>query len=875
MRWRRFFRRASRDTELAKDIESYLDAETEEQIARGVSIDVARERARRKFGNATLIREEVYRMNRPQFLEMSHYKFAFRTLARHRTAYLSVAAVLALGIGMSVAMFTLVDAVLLHPLPFPAQQSIEVIWKTDPTSGNYVEEMAYPELRDLQDNIQDFESVAVMPTSLYGYGKVLQVGTSDPVEIESAPVSHDFFRVLGVSPMIGRDFQSSDEGVGAAPVVIISNRVWREQLRGNPNIAGEMIRLNGVGHTVIGVMAEGVEFPRGAGLWVPLGIEERVIQRRGATFLQAIARLKPGRSRDSVFPQLNALLKRLASEYPEVYSKSQRPVITPLVEYWTGSARIHLWIMLGASVLLLLAAAISSGNLLLSHTLSRRTELATRLAFGATGGQIMKQLFAEGVIIAGIAAAAGLAISGLAIRTLVRWAPADIPRLPEAVLNFRGFCLAAATAALAAVACSIVPAWSTVRTNLERALREGGRSSVSRTGRRMRSGFVLVQAAVTVMLLVIAMLLVLSYRSMMSADIGFGNRDALSMNLPLRGPGVFSAQTFNPASRRAFYSDLLKRLRESTGVTSAAGVLLRPLEGTIGWDVTYQFEVDPNQNNALPKANYEVVTAGYFDTVGTSILEGRDFGDQDSATGERVTIVSRTLGDVIRKAGRDPLGTRVRLGLGGWARVIGVCADGRYRSVTQRGADIFVPATQAAAPTNYVVIRGTRPTAELAALVRDTLKKIDSNQAISGVATIGELIDSNAARHRFNMRLLLWFGICALMLSAAGVYGVIAESTAERQREIAIRNALGAQKPRLIREIIAGTLALVLVGEAVGVGCVLTLSRAVSEVLYAVSARDPVVLGCVGLFLLATSTIASFWPAWIAAGRDPRNALSE
>src|SRR5580693_731871 len=248
-----------------------------------------------------------------------HLKVAARTLLRNKAAYLFAVAILALGIGMSVAMFSLVDAVLLRPLPFPKQESIEVIWKVDPLAGSHVEELAYPELGDLEQSIPDFEFVAVMPTSLYGYARVLQNGKNEPVQIESSPVSHDFFRVLGVAPRLGRDFNGSDERVGAPPVVVISDSVWRNQLGADPNIVGRVIRLNGQGHTVIGVMAAGVEFPRGAGLWFPLGVDRVVVGRRGATFLQAIARAKPGVSQEHIAIEVNAVFGRVAKDHPEAY----------------------------------------------------------------------------------------------------------------------------------------------------------------------------------------------------------------------------------------------------------------------------------------------------------------------------------------------------------------------------------------------------------------------------------------------------------------------------------------------------------------------------------------------------------------------------
>jgi putative ABC transport system permease protein len=865
--------------DLPEELAFHLDELKQERLALGDTEAQADRFARIMLGNRTSVHEAVHEISPFYFLEIAarHVQIALRTLFRQRGGYLAAIGIPALGIGMSVAMFSLVDAVLIRPLPFPGQELIRVIWKADPLAGPHVEELAYPELRDLQENITEFEYAAVMPTSLYGYGQVLQVGGAEPVQIEAAPVSHDFFRVLGVSPAQGRNFTSSDERVNAPPVVIVSDRVWRQQLGGDPRVVGRLIRLSGKGYTVIGVMAPGVEFPRGAGLWLPLGVESRIVDRRGATFLQAIVRLKSPQSKvpesdDRIAHRVNELFERLAADYPAFYSKSQHGVVTPLVEYWTGSARVHLWIMLGASLLLLIASIITGGILLLSRTLSRQHEISTRVALGAGRGQILWQLAAEGMVVATISAAAGLGIAEAAIRALVRWAPPDIPRLADATLNLHTFWFAAAVAAFAAVGCAVVPGWFAVRMHPESALREGGsRSSRSRRGARTRNVFILAQAAVTVMLLAIAALLVLSYRSMMAANTGFANREALTMNLQLRSPEAIPVGGTDVKASRSFYTNLLSRLRQAPGVTSAAGVLVRPLEGTIGWDVPYQFEFETSQgsnhNLALPKANYEVVTPDYFKTVGTPLLEGRDFDDHDLETGNGVAIIDETLAERIRAAGHSPLGYRVHLGLGGWKKVIGVCADARYRSITARGVDIFVPYLQAAPPTNYLVIRGTRGAGELSALVRRTVAQIDSRQAIASVATIGELIDGNAARHRFNMILLLWFAICAAILAASGVYSVIAETMVERRTEIAIKIALGCKISGLIREIVSGTLGLVLAGEVLGLGGASGAGSLFSDLLYGVSPHDPLILAFMGVCLFAVSLIAAFWPAWIAAGR--------
>jgi putative ABC transport system permease protein len=439
----------------------------------------------------------------------------------------------------------------------------------------------------------------------------------------------------------------------------------------------------------------------------------------------------------------------------------------------------------------------------------------------------------------------------------------------EAGLDLNGFCFAAGAAALAAVACTILPGWSATRTPLDAALRQdGARLSLSRRDVQMRSAFTLAQAAVTVVLLVMASLLVLSYRSMMSADTGFANRDAVSMNLQLRG--------FDEKPRRLFYGQLLSRLREAPGVTSAAAVLVRPLEGPIGWDRPYEFEFEAGgrSNRVLPKVNYEVVTPDYFKTVGTALVEGRDFDDHDTEAAEPVVIISRTLAQRIRAAGHSPLGTRIRPGPGAdWSKIVGVCSDARYRSITQPGEDIFAPYTQAPQRTNYVIIMGTRSTEDLASLVRSTLAGIDSNQAVASIATIGELIDTNAARHRFNMILLVWFGVCAAVLAAAGVYSVTSESMAAREREIAIRTALGSQGTRLVRDMVSRTLWFVLIGEVLGVSIISALGKLYAGLLYGVSARDPLILGSVVTFLFIVSMGASVWPAWSATNRDPQPSL--
>jgi putative ABC transport system permease protein len=474
-----------------------------------------------------------------------------------------------------------------------------------------------------------------------------------------------------------------------------------------------------------------------------------------------------------------------------------------------------------------------------------------------------------------LAVLVGWGVARAAVGILVRTAPPDIPRLAEAALDARAFWFAAGAASLAAIACTVIPALLVARLPLESALKEGAaRLSISYQTERMRRLFLLAQAAATVTLLVMAVLLVVSYQRMVTADTGFANRDAVSMNLQLRGPGLFPTQAFDLEFRRSFYRRLLEQVRAQKGVTSAAAVLLRPLEGNIGWERSYEFEFETGlvDSRVLPKANYEVVTPDYFKTVGTPLLEGRDFDEQDTEDAEPVVIISRVMAERIRAAGYSPLGHRIRFGTSSdhWMTVIAVVANARYRNITQTGADIFVPYSQAWAPTHYLLVRGAQSPKALADLVRRTLAKMDSNQAVAHVATLGELIDRNAARHRFNMTLLVWLGICAAILGAAGVYTIVSEAGAARERELAIRSALGAERLRLVRHVISRALVFVVIGEVVGLFAAVSIGGIASELLYGISARDPIVLGSVTTFVFVVSWCAAFLPAWSATNGSSR-----
>ena len=421
---------------------------------------------------------------------------------------------------------------------------------------------------------------------------------------------------------------------------------------------------------------------------------------------------------------------------------------------------------------------------------------------------------------------------------------------------------------LATLACVIGPALILQGKNLETMLREGVRMAGSRTGRNLQSVFVFAQSALTVAILAVGLLLFLSYRAMLHADLGFAHRDTLTMNLALRGPGV------KPDVRRRFYDELLDRLRASPEVTGAAAVLLRPFEGPIGWDTEYMFEFEAatRDPNKLTKANFEVITGRYFETVGTALSAGRDFNDHDTPTSERVAIISDSLARRIRAAGRDPILHRIQ-SFGAWRKIVGVTADARYRRVVQTADNVFVPSTQVNVPTNYLVLRGRVSSAELLSLVRKTLKQIDGSQAIAGEATLGQLIDRNTAGSRFNVSILILFAIGAVVLAAAGIHSVVRESVTIRAKEIALRIALGASRRRIVTQTARDTLVWVATGEVAGLAGAVLLGGATAGLLYGIAPADPIVLIAVAAFMFTIAAAASIVPAWIAASQDPRESL--
>ena len=797
-------------------------------------------------------------------------------MLRKRPGFTFVAVVtLALGIGANAAIFSVVYGVLLRPLPFADQQSLMVAWKKDTTAATPFVELSPAEFRDWQATSQSFDQLAAMPTTAYGYGYVM-TGGEEAVQLESSKVTGGFFAVLGVRPALGRVLDESDDQVNAPKVAVLSDRLWRTTFNADPQIIGRTLTLTGQGFTVVGVMPPQFEFPRGVDLWVPLAatMNPRALQNRGAIFLQAVGRLKPGVTRQQAEAELNTVIARVAEQHPETAAAGHRVVIKPLAEHLFGDARPALWLLLAATGLLLLIASANIANLLLARATARRREFALRAALGARRWQIIRQLLTESLVLAAFGGVLGLLLAHWLVDLLIQVAPADVPRINEVRLSLPALAFSAVVTLAASLLFGLVPALAASRLNLNEALNEGSaKLSGDRSGKRVRQTLIVAEVAITMVLLAGATLILRSFMNLSRVDLGLEPRNVLTMQLRLTG-----ARYGKPEARREFFRQLVERLEAQPGVEAAAGVLIRPLEGTVGWEVDYALEgqsLDEARRNTV--ANYEVVTPHYFRTMSIALKAGREFAEHDSADAAPVVIISETMARQLFGSAASAIGKRLKLEPASAEEplrtIVAVAGDVRYRELTDVRWDVYVPHAQSTVNLNHFAVRAATDAAALLPIVRREVAALDASQAIAAVATGEQLLGANLSRPRFSALLLNCLAALALLLAAVGIYGVVAYSVAQRTAELGVRIALGAQAKDILRLVIREGMTVTLLGVAVGALAAALLTRLINNLLFAISATDPLTFVAIALLLTGVALAACFVPARRATKVDPMVAL--
>ena len=802
-------------------------------------------------------------------------RYGLRLLRRKRALTAVAVITLALGISANTAIFSVAFATILRPLPFAGQERLFVAWKSNVTASNPFVELSVPEFNDWQRDSQLVDSIAAMPTTVYGYGYVL-TGQGEPVQLESARVSAGFFATLGATPLLGRDFTVDDDRPGAAPVVVLSHNLWRERFDTNPEIVGRVIALGGRGYTIIGVMPREFEFPRGASIWTPLSgtMNPRAIENRGSVFLQVIGRLKPGVTQAQLEAELNAIIGRMAADHPDLEASGHRAVITPLTDYVFGNARPALWLLLAATGLLLLIACVNIANLLLARAISRRRELAVRLALGASRARLVRQFITESLVLTIPGGAAGILLAYWLIDLLLFVAPSDIPRVEDVRINGAVLLFTCAMTLMTTLAVGLVPAFAASKMSLNEAINEGGsRVSGERASGRLRGALVVIEVSMSLLLLIGAALTVRTFQNLSRVNLGFDPHNVLTFQLSLQGEKYRDRD-----ARGNFFQQLLDRLEEQPGVVSAGAVLIRPMEGTIGWDLPFALEGQSTaeaNKNVVP--NYESISPHYFRAMGIPLKTGREFTEDDHDKAPYVAIISESMARGVFGQDVDPIGKRITNDAldaeTRWRTIVGVAADARYRELKDIRWDMYVPYRQSTAPIRYIAMRTASEPKAFASVARQVVASLDSSQALTGVATMEQLVDQNLARPRFNSLLLVWLSLLGGVLAMVGIYGVMSYGVTQRTQEIGIRMALGAQTSDVLKLVIAHGMTLVVTGLVIGLISALALTRLMSGLLFGVSATDPVTFVIIGVLLSGVALLACYIPARRATKVDPMVAL--
>ena len=802
-------------------------------------------------------------------------RYGVRGLVKRPGFAALVVLTLALGVGATTAIFSFVYGVLLRPLPFPEQERLVVAWEKDITANTPFVELSVAEVRDWQAQSQSFNSLAAMPTTVYGYGYVL-TGRGDPVQLESARVSGSYFSTLGAHAALGRVFNEGDDQINSPNIVVLSDRLWRERFQADANIVGQTITLNRQGFTVVGVMPANFEFPKGVDLWKPLlaSMDPRTVENRGVTYLQVIGRLKPGVTLSQAEAELNTIIARVAAQHPETKAGGYRVVLTPLADHLFGSAKPALWALFAATGFLLLIASANAANLLLARATSRRRELAVRAALGASRWQLVRQLLGESLVLSVCGGVTGVLLSYWLVALIKVLAPADVPRLEEVRINGIVLLVSTLCTFITIFIVGLLPALSASQVSLTETINEAGsRLAGTRAGNRLRGALVVVEVALTIVLLAGASLVLRSFVNLARVPLGFDPHQVQSMQIRLTGEKYRAVE-----ARREFFRELVERVEAQPGVLAASGVLIRPLEGTVGWDFDYAIEgqsLDDARQNAL--VNYESITPHYFRTFEIPLKAGREFDGQDKAENPRVVIVSESMAKRFFGTPAAAIGKRLKLDPNDaeepWRQIVGVAGDVRYRELQTSRLDLYVPHGQSTPSLNHFAIRSTLDPLPAVALVKREVSALDPYQAVSRAASMEELTSAQLARPRFNAVLLNWLAGLAMLLAALGIFGVIAYAVAQRTNELGLRIALGARAGNIMILVMGQGMKLAVLGVLLGLVGAVGLTRWLASLLYGVSATDPLTFVVIVLLPMIVAALACWIPARRATKVDPMVAL--
>jgi predicted permease len=862
--WDRLFRRRKRILDdLDQDIHDYVEQETQDNIGRGMTPEQAHYAALSKFGNVTRIKEEAREVWTFVWLEqlLQDVRYGLRQLRRNPGFTAVAALTLALGIGANTAIFSIINAVLLTPLPFPHPDRLVQIWERNPHIGLEQGVVSPYNFLDWQSQSRDFEAMAA-----YQHEHFSLTGGRLPVGLSGRRVSAEFFRVLDVRPMLGRDFLANEDRPGAGHVAMISYTTWQNHLNGDAGIVGKAITLDGEPYTVIGVMrADFQSSDLGSDIWVTPGFELKG-ESRGSHYVFAIGRLKPGVKLTAARSEMDTIADRLAQQYPDSNSHSGI-LLVPLQDEIVGNTRLALLILWGAVGLVLLIACANVANLLLSRGITRRREFALRAALGARRMRLMTQLVTESALLASAGGALGIAIARWGIGAIVR--SAAIPRAHGITLDSRVLAFTAALSLLTGIVFGLAPAFASSSLDPNSALKEtGGMMEASAVRSRLRSGLVVVEIALSVVLLAGAGLLIKSLWLLGRVSPGFTPKGVVTARLSLP-----ELKYPNGSDRAAVFKRVIERLEAIPGVENVGGVNDLPFSGS---ETSSSFDIEGMPLRSAEEnrqADRRDISPGYFKALGIPLLKGREYTDQDNADSPNVIILNQELARKYWPAS-DPLGQRIELNDRDW-EIVGIVGDVKLLDLAaQDKPELYLPCAQSGSPPwMFFAIRSRIGPESLIASVRNAVRDVVPDEPLYDVRTMEERVDASTAPRRLDTALLGVFAALALLLSAVGTYGVIAYSVAQRTRELGIRMALGADRADVLSMVTREGLALAGAGVALGVVAALGLTQFLASMLFSVRPADPLTFVSVSVLLVAIALVSSYIPARRATKVDPMVAL--
>ena len=802
-------------------------------------------------------------------------RVAFRMLRKKPAFAIAALLNLALGIGVNTAIFSVVNAVLLQPLPYTEPNQLVFIWDT---ARDKAEKLTYPvsspNFRDWQENNNVFASM-----SAYSFDYFNLVGQDKPERLFAAYVSPNFLTTLGVTPALGRSFSSSEE---QSSEVIVSNSLWKRRFASNPQLDGQPLTINGRAYTVIGVLPAEFQIPRQVSLGVvamddvdllvPISVlastEPATVNERGRHFLTAIARVKPGVGIEQAGSAMTAIASGLGQRYPEANANFTVHLV-PVHEQITGSIRPALLLLLGAVGLVLLIACSNVANLLLARYAGRQKEFAIRAALGARAGRLLQQLFTESLLLGFIGGALGLLLAVAATRALVASNLSDIPRILQTGVDARVLGFTVLISLLTSVLFALAPALQYIRPNLNKTLKDGERSaSTAPLSRRLRSVLVVTEMALALMLLVGAGLLIRSFSRILAVDMGFNPRNVSTTEIFLP-PDKYST----PAQFISFHSSLMEKLRNEAGVESAATVNILPLKGTRAVSIGVEGQPEPPPGQEV-LVSQRIVSPAYFSAMAIPLRQGRIFTDHDTADSPPVVVISQSLAQKFWGQ-ENVVGKRVTMGPKA-SEIVGVVGDVKEASVEDAtNPEVYLPYQQQPWPVFTLVLRSSGDPKNLVGIIQRDVAAIDKDQPLGKSAPMEEVLADKLAQRRLNVLLLGVFGGVALLLALVGIYGVISYTVTQRKHELGLRMALGAQPHHILKLIVGQGMSLALIGIGIGLAGAFILSRYLTSMVYEISVTDPITFAGSALLLVLAAFIACYLPARKALKVYPMDALRQ